>query len=869
MQQQTFDFEANERAAIEEKKGPELVRPDRQITFPDAVTHYDWGEPEHDRDTITVDRVVDSAEYGPAHRFVIKRGDTVRAFFSQQRQEVGTVTGVSHARNEVRVSHSQGNDGIWHSIGSIYPAKEREKKAPGTVPLSSAIAAVNDANTLAGGFTDADRVPETTPYSFAEFKELWKTRGKDRSFEQYQETFERIVASEEAIKAELAASFKAPQLKAISSNLGDWNATSNTKSQNTESIYRRMLSFFLLDGTVSFSMGESWEDAVKEKVRAVTEKSYREHHEKLQADALEREQALSAPQTLADFAKFVRVKSADALTNEQMARWDSQHADLARERSAEGGPAKVVTQFESAELAEVQFSIKEGCHDRKECPLWIVQLGSRVEKDAFRELKTKAKMFGGWWSSFKKADAGFQFYSEDDATRFTELFSGDADREDILERRKERKEQSAAERLHELADTLIARAEETIENSNNSLQNTARRADMQAGIRGRAFADQALARTLHSVATALSEGDATYLDGIRHKTHLETLETVLHLSKWARIRAIRKAEVENEYGYGMRVQDEEEKSYSEDDIRFAQYPFPTIWKSHLQDAVIRCKSLRGAKQVAERMRKRIGRSADEMVSFETETDVEFLADFLGRAKAAGLDTQWMDACLEKYKRLQAANITELHTLRSALRELLPHRAEVRADDPVKVAERELIGKELPGFFPTPPAVISLMLEHADIQPHHSVLEPSAGKGDIVAAINLEQPDAQVTAIEMNRTLSDVLAAKNIDVEFSDFLSHNGKLYDRICMNPPFERGNNSDIDHVRHAYSLLADNGRLVSVMGSGALQRSDAKSEQFRSWLDELGAEVIDLPDGAFDGSDAFRQTRVSTKLVVIDLPI
>jgi hypothetical protein len=60
------------------------------------------------------------------------------------------------------------------------------------------------------------------------------------------------------------------------------------------------------------------------------------------------------------------------------------------------------------------------------------------------------------------------------------------------------------------------------------------------------------------------------LDGIAHKTHLETLDTVLNLAKWARIRAIRKAENENEYGYGQRVQEEEEKPIGEEDVRFAK-----------------------------------------------------------------------------------------------------------------------------------------------------------------------------------------------------------------------------------------------------------------------------------------------------------
>ena len=177
-------------------------------------------------------------------------------------------------------------------------------------------------------------------------------------------------------------------------------------------------------------------------------------------------------------------KGEDALTGEQMARWDSLHADLARERRAACGPAPTVTQFESEELGQVEFTIKQGYHEKRECPLWIVQLGSRVSKPTFKELKIKATMLGGWYSSFKKSDAGFQFLSEEAATKFTKLLEGDADRQEILAGRKERKEQTAAERLHELGDNLLGRADQTLATSEASLQNTARRADIQVGVRG-------------------------------------------------------------------------------------------------------------------------------------------------------------------------------------------------------------------------------------------------------------------------------------------------------------------------------------------------------------------------------------------------
>ena len=156
-----------------------------------------------------------------------------------------------------------------------------------------------------------------------------------------------------------------------------------------------------------------------------------------------------------------------------------------------------------------------------------------------------------------------------------------------------------------------------------------------------------------------------------------------------------------------------------------------------------------------------------------------------------------------------------------------------------------------------------MLDIAEIAAGHSVLEPSAGKGDILDMLRTHHPDAAVTVIEINATLFDVLAAKGHQVERADFLEHRGE-YDRVVMNPPFE--NSSDIDHIRHAFDQLAPGGRVVSVMSAGPFFRQDRKASEFREWLDDLGGESEQLPDDAFRGVEAFRETGVRTRVVWVD---
>ncbi len=197
---------------------------------------------------------------------------------------------------------------------------------------------------------------------------------------------------------------------------------------------------------------------------------------------------------------------------------------------------------------------------------------------------------------------------------------------------------------------------------------------------------------------------------------------------------------------------------------------------------------------------------------------------------------------------------------AALREYLPLRGKRIEADPVKLAERELVGKKLPGFFPTPTHLAEHMVDLADIHKGMTVLEPSAGSGRIADAI-LSKSSTHPAVIEQSSMLADLLEKKGHQVERGDFLEHKGE-YDRIVMNPPFENG--QDITHVQHAYDLLKPGGRIVAIMGEGPFFRSDKQATGFREWLDENGGTSEKLPEGTFKESN----TGTNTRLVVIDKP-
>lgn len=212
-------------------------------------------------------------------------------------------------------------------------------------------------------------------------------------------------------------------------------------------------------------------------------------------------------------------------------------------------------------------------------------------------------------------------------------------------------------------------------------------------------------------------------------------------------------------------------------------------------------------------------------------------------------------------RMQRAEIT-LATYAAARTALLALERPIEAtpEQQRRALERSLIGHAIPGFFPTPRAIVDRMLDAADIQPGMTVLEPSAGAGHIADAISDRYPASPLHVIEWNHTLRQILALKGHDVRGDDFLCC-ASSYERIVMNPPFERF--QDITHVRHAYERLTAGGRLVAIMSESAFFRQDRTAQDFRAWLESLDHEVERLEAGAFYSSD--RPTGVSTRLVVI----
>jgi protein-L-isoaspartate O-methyltransferase len=144
----------------------------------------------------------------------------------------------------------------------------------------------------------------------------------------------------------------------------------------------------------------------------------------------------------------------------------------------------------------------------------------------------------------------------------------------------------------------------------------------------------------------------------------------------------------------------------------------------------------------------------------------------------------------------------------------------------------------PSLFPTPPDVAERMVELAEIEPGHSVLEPSAGTGNLIKAMSNIRPNGTVTAVEINYSLCKLLEPLADEIVRADFLECNGDLgtFDRIVMNPPFDMG--ADIKHIEHALGMLKPGGVLVALCANGPRQRA-AFIDRADYWED--------LPEGTF----------------------
>ncbi len=184
------------------------------------------------------------------------------------------------------------------------------------------------------------------------------------------------------------------------------------------------------------------------------------------------------------------------------------------------------------------------------------------------------------------------------------------------------------------------------------------------------------------------------------------------------------------------------------------------------------------------------------------------------------------------------------------------------------------------FYPTPDSLIDKMLKDVDWSTIDSVLEPSAGKGNIADQIikhigngyygglyyghcDEEKNKAFIDCIEIQPELQGILRDKGYRVVHDNFLTYRThKRYNLIVMNPPFSDGDK----HLLHALDLVKDGGTVVCVLNAETIRNCYTNSRKLLSQkLNELGAEIQYL-NGEFEQAE--RKTSVEIALIKATIP-
>ena len=160
------------------------------------------------------------------------------------------------------------------------------------------------------------------------------------------------------------------------------------------------------------------------------------------------------------------------------------------------------------------------------------------------------------------------------------------------------------------------------------------------------------------------------------------------------------------------------------------------------------------------------------------------------------------------------------------------------------------------FYPTPPEVIELMLSHIDVY-DKVILEPSAGKGDIVSALYLEGAKSVLTC-EKNEDLAKIVAAKSslIGGDFFDVGPDQISHVDAIIMNPPFSNAEK----HIEHAWEIAPAGCTIIALCNTETVANDYTYSrKRLASIIENNG--VTEILGNVFSTSE--RSTEVSVNLV------
>ena len=173
------------------------------------------------------------------------------------------------------------------------------------------------------------------------------------------------------------------------------------------------------------------------------------------------------------------------------------------------------------------------------------------------------------------------------------------------------------------------------------------------------------------------------------------------------------------------------------------------------------------------------------------------------------------------------------------------------------------------FYPTPERLLDKITITVDWSRIKTVLEPSAGKGDMAEYVKKRVRNRcyddrlDIDCIELDPDLQKTLKGKELRVVHDDFLTFSTfKHYDLIIMNPPFSQG----AKHLLKALSLQKDNYGLICILNAETLRNpcTNERKDHVKK-LEDLNAD-IQYMEGEFKTAE--RPTGVEIAVIKVLVP-
>lgn len=219
------------------------------------------------------------------------------------------------------------------------------------------------------------------------------------------------------------------------------------------------------------------------------------------------------------------------------------------------------------------------------------------------------------------------------------------------------------------------------------------------------------------------------------------------------------------------------------------------------------------------------------------------------------------------------------TLVAAKSALLEHARELLAEERKQEAESTTPVAFLPEtdcqFYPTPSDIAGKLMAGVDWKCVNTILEPSAGRGDLIEWAERRCQNVKVFRRSYSRELTDVdcieidpnlqamLIGKGYRVVHDDFLTyHTRKRYDLILMNPPFAEGDM----HLLHALELCESGGQIACILNAETIRNPFTNSRKaLLKALHKYGASIRFVEQGF---AHAARRANVDIALINVNIP-